>query len=108
MTSIFAILFFTLTQLIIKQQLVEEYCPSKTNLKQPCPSCGSLQTIKNDSTHNGKSKCQCNQCGRQFVLNQGSEDGFRGDKTIMSFYLFDRNKGFNSVKSLQNGIAIAF
>ena len=50
MTSIFAILFFVLTQLTIEQQLVEKYCPSKTNLKHPCPNCGSLQTIKNGST----------------------------------------------------------
>ena len=69
MTSIFAILFFTLTQLTVEQQLAEKYCPSKINFKKPCPSCGSLQTIKNGSTHNGKSKCQCNECGRQFVIN---------------------------------------
>ena len=65
MTNIFALLFFILAQLTVKQQLTEKDCPSKTDLKKPCPSCGSLQTIKNDSTHNGKSKYQCN----QFVLN---------------------------------------
>jgi len=82
MTSIFAILFSVLTQLTVEQQLADKYCPSKINFEKPCPSCGSLHTIKNGSTHNGKSKCQCNQCDRQFVLNQGSEDSFRGDKTI--------------------------
>ncbi len=54
MTNIFALLFFVLTQLTVEQQLAEKYCPSKTNLKKPCPSCGSLHTIKNGSTHNGK------------------------------------------------------
>jgi hypothetical protein len=42
MTSIFAILFFTLTQLIVEQQLADKYCPLKTNLK------------RNDSKGNGK------------------------------------------------------
>ena len=34
-----------------------------------CPRCGSHHTIKNGSAHNGKPKRQCNNCGRQFVLN---------------------------------------
>jgi hypothetical protein len=59
MTSILAILFFFLTQLTVEQQLAEKYCSSKTNLKKPYPSCGFLQTIKNDYTHNYKSKRQC-------------------------------------------------
>ena len=42
MTNIFALLFFVLTQLTVEQQLAEKYCPSKTNLKKTCPSCGSL------------------------------------------------------------------
>jgi len=49
MTNIFALLFFILTQLTVEQQLAEKYCPAKTNLKQPCPKGGSLQTIKNAS-----------------------------------------------------------
>jgi hypothetical protein len=55
MTSILAILFFTLTQLIVEQQLADKYCPTKTNLKQPCPSCGSLHTIKNGRSAIGRS-----------------------------------------------------
>lgn len=69
MTNVFALLFFVLTKLVIERQLVEKYCLSKTHLKQPCPSCSSLGTIKNGSSHNGKPKCQCKECGRQFVLN---------------------------------------
>jgi transposase-like protein len=34
-----------------------------------CPRCNSEKTIKNGSTRSGKPKCQCNDCGRQFVEN---------------------------------------
>ena len=34
-----------------------------------CPKCGSYHTIKNGSTHHGKPKRQCKECGRQFVIN---------------------------------------
>jgi IS1 family transposase/DNA-directed RNA polymerase subunit RPC12/RpoP len=37
------------------------------NLEIVCPSCGFTYVIKNGSIHNGKSKYQCNCCGRQFV-----------------------------------------
>jgi len=90
MTSIFAILFFVLTQLTVEQQLAEKYCPSKTNLKKPCPSCGSLHTIKNGSTHNGKSKCQCNQCGRQFVLNPSQKTVSEETKQLIDRLLLER------------------
>ncbi|MEB3121614.1 MAG: IS1 family transposase, partial [Snowella sp.] len=34
-----------------------------------CPRCGSTHTIKNGSTHNGKPKNECKDCGRQFVID---------------------------------------
>ena len=34
-----------------------------------CPKCDSQNIIKNGSTHNGKSKFMCNDCGRQFIEN---------------------------------------
>jgi transposase-like protein len=37
-----------------------------------CPKCNSEKTIKNGSTRSGKPKCQCNDCGRQFVENPES------------------------------------
>jgi IS1 family transposase/transposase-like protein len=37
-----------------------------------CPKCDSEKTVKNGSTRSGKSKCQCNDCGRQFVENPKS------------------------------------
>jgi len=90
MTNIFAILFFVLTQLAVEQQLVEKYCLSKTNLKQACPNCGSLQTIKNGSTHNGKPKCQCNECGRQFVLNSSQKIVLEETKRLINTLLLER------------------
>jgi transposase-like protein len=90
MTNIFALLFFILTQSTAEQQLAEKYRPAKTNLKQPCPKCGSLQTIKNGSTHNGKPKCQCNQCGRQFVLNPSQKTVSEETKQLMGRFLLER------------------
>jgi len=34
-----------------------------------CPACDSKRTVKNGSIHNGKPKCKCKDCGRQFVVN---------------------------------------
>ncbi len=34
-----------------------------------CPECDSQNIIKNGSIHNGKPKCLCKACGRQFVEN---------------------------------------
>ena len=90
MTKIFALLFFILAQLTVEQQLAEKYCPSKTNLKKPCPSCGSIQTIKNGSTHNGKSKCQCKECGRQFVLNPSQKTVSEETKQLIDKLLLER------------------
>jgi len=72
MTNIFAILFFVLTQLIVEQQLTEKYCASKTNLKQPCPSCGSLHNIKSGKSYWGNlvlyTRLQC-PIGKGLSLN---------------------------------------
>jgi transposase-like protein len=67
MTPLFALFFFLLTQLTVEQELAEKYCPTETNLKPSCPRCGSYHTIKNGSVHNGKTKNQCKNCGRQFM-----------------------------------------
>ena len=90
MTNIFAILFFILTQLTVEQQLVEKYCPSKTNLKPACPKCGSLHTIKNGSIHNSKPKYQCNECGRQFVLNPSQKTVSEETKQFIDKLLLER------------------
>jgi len=33
----------------------------------PCPSCSSLNIVKNGRIHNGKQNHKCRDCGRQFV-----------------------------------------
>ena len=34
-----------------------------------CPKCGSDNTVKNGSIHNGKQKFKCKNCQRQFIDN---------------------------------------
>jgi insertion element IS1 protein InsB len=34
-----------------------------------CPRCQATRLIKNGTTHNGKPKWKCKDCGRQFVVN---------------------------------------
>lgn len=34
---------------------------------RPCPSCSSLNIVKNGRIHNGKQNHKCRDCGRQFV-----------------------------------------
>lgn len=90
MNNIFALSFFILTQLIVEHQLKEKYCPSKTNAKKPCPRCGSLGTIKNGFSHNGKPKCQCKECGRQFVLNPSQKTVSDETKQLIDRLLLER------------------
>jgi transposase-like protein len=68
MNHIFAKLFVILFQRSLETQLTSEACSINTNHKIACPRCASEKTIKNGSTHNGKAKNKCKDCGRQFVL----------------------------------------
>ena len=56
----------------------------------PCPSCGSHQTIKNGSTHNGKPKRQCKDCGRQFVINPNNKTISPETKQLIDKLLLER------------------
>jgi IS1 family transposase len=38
-----------------------------------CPTCNSLNSVKNGSIHNGKQKFKCKDCGRQFVENPSNK-----------------------------------
>jgi transposase-like protein len=51
-----------------------------------CPKCGSYHTIKNGSTHNGKPKRQCKDCGRQFVINPNNKTDI--PHIFIYFYIF--------------------
>ena len=90
MTPIFAMLFFTLFQASLENKLIAEYCSADTTHKIPCPRCGSEQTIKNGSTHNGKAKNQCKSCGRQFVINPSKKSVSEEIKQLIDKLLLER------------------
>ena len=66
-------IFFWLVECLLSHQLNAEKISHPTPAPPPCPSCGSHHTIKNGSTHNGKPKRQCKDCGRQFVINPNNK-----------------------------------
>jgi IS1 family transposase/transposase-like protein len=64
---------------------------SLQNLDCPlCPRCGSHHTIKNGSTHNGKPKRQCKDCGRQFVINPTNRTVSAETKQLINKLLLER------------------
>jgi transposase-like protein len=65
MTHIFAITLVILAQLSRNAKLILEYSTVDNNHKTTCPRCGSHETIKNGSIHNGKPKNKCKHCDRQ-------------------------------------------
>jgi len=67
MVTLLTNIFFWLVECLLSHQLNTEKTSHPTPAAPPCPSCGSHHTIKNGSTHNGKPKRQCKDCGRQFV-----------------------------------------
>ncbi len=91
MKTILAVIFFLLDQ---SQQSVQdenlEQIANNTNSEQSCPHCGSYQTIKNGSTHNGKPKRQCKDCGRQFVLNPNNQSVSLDIKLLIDKLLLER------------------
>lgn len=55
-----------------------------------CPECGSNQVIKNGTIHNGKPKCACKECGRQFVERQESHRIAEATKALVDKLLLER------------------
>ena len=55
-----------------------------------CPSCGSLHTVKNGSTHNSKPKRLCKSCGRQFVINPEKKTISPETKALIDKLLLER------------------
>jgi len=90
MKTILAIIFFLLEQSQQNQEQNPEQIANNTDLKQSCPRCGSYHTIKNGSTHNGKPKRQCKNCGRQFVLNPNNQSVFLDIKRLIDKLLLER------------------
>jgi IS1 family transposase/transposase-like protein len=90
MKTILAVIFFLLEQSQQNQEQNPEQIANNTDLKQSCPRCGSYHTIKNGSTHNGKPKRQCKNCGRQFVLNPNNQSVFLDIKRLIDKLLLER------------------
>ncbi len=55
-----------------------------------CPKCGSYHTIKNGSTHNGKPKRQCKDCGQPFVINPTNKTVSDETKQLIDKLLLER------------------
>lgn len=57
---------------------------------QACFACGSRHLIKNGSVHNGKSKHQCKNCERQFVVNPTKTTVSSETKQLIDRLLLER------------------
>jgi len=90
MTNIFAMLFFLLAELSLEAKLMSEYSAIETNHKVSCPRCGSHETIKNGSIHNGKPKNKCKSCGYQFVINPTNKTVSDETKQLIDKLLLER------------------
>ena len=91
MTFLINIFLWLVEGLLKYQSSTEQNHPSSPPLF-PCPSCGSHQTIKNGSIHNGKPKRQCKECGRQFVINPTNKTISPDTKQLIDQLLLDLAK----------------
>jgi transposase-like protein len=90
MTVLLATIFSLLTKYLLKNEPTTEQSRTDTHAKLPCPRCGSHHTIKNGSTHNGKPKRQCKDCGRQFVVNPSKQPISEETKQLIDQLLLER------------------
>jgi IS1 family transposase/transposase-like protein len=90
MTNIFAMLFFLLAELSLEAKLISEYSAIETNHQIACPRCGSHETVKNGSIHNGKPKNKCKSCGYQFVINPTNKTVSDETKQLIDKLLLER------------------
>jgi IS1 family transposase/transposase-like protein len=90
MQILLATIFVLISQFSQNQKLISEQSTDNTTNKSPCPSCGSHHTIKNGSTHNGKPKFKCKDCGRQFVLNPANNSISSDTKSLIDKLLLER------------------
>jgi insertion element IS1 protein InsB len=90
MTIFLATIFYLFAKLLLKPEPTTEQRPTDTHAKLPCPRCGSHHTIKNGSTHNGKPKRQCKDCGRQFVVNPNKQPISEETKQLIDQLLLER------------------
>lgn len=90
MIPIFGMVFLTWLQASLENKLIAEHFSAGTTHKILCPRCGSEQTIKNGSTHNGKAKNQCKSCGRQFVISPSKNNVSQETKQLIDKLLLER------------------
>ena len=83
-------LFFLINLSLKKKQVSDQHIHPEPKDLVPCPHCGSDHTIKNGSIHNGKPKCQCNDCGRQFVTKPVKHSVSPEKKQLIDKLLLER------------------
>lgn len=83
-------IFLLVSKLTENKELIPEQFTDPTQNKLPCATCGSFHTIKNGSTHNGKSKSKCKDCGRQFVVNPNNKKISSDTKSLIDKLLLER------------------
>ena len=93
MTTILAFLLYSFIFLlsnVVREsvELSEEKCEEFPG--RVCPACGSRHLIKNGSVHYGKSKHQCKNCGRQFVVNPSKTTIAKETKQLIDRLLLER------------------
>jgi len=93
MTTILAFLLYSSVLLLAEltrepRELSQRVCERPS--EQVCPNCGSEHLIKNGLVHNGKPKCQCKSCGRQFVVNPTKTTVYQEIKQLIDRLLLER------------------
>jgi insertion element IS1 protein InsB len=83
-------IFFLISKLAQNQKSRSEQFTDHTANKLPCPSCGSYHTIKNGSTHNGKPKSKCKDCGRQYAISPNNKSISSNTKLLIDKLLLER------------------
>ena len=58
--------------------------------KLVCPSCGSLEVVKNGRIHNGKQNHKCRSCNRQFVENPQQKRIEQSTKDLINKLLLEK------------------
>jgi transposase-like protein len=90
MRILLMIIFILVSKLTEDKESIPEQFTDTTQNKLPCPTCGSFHTIKNGSTHNGKPKSKCKNCGRQFVVNPNNKTISSDTKSLIDKLLLER------------------
>lgn len=99
-------IFLFISEFAQDQKPIPDQFTDTTENKLPCPSCGSFHTIKNGSTHNGKPKSQCKDCGRQFVVNPSNKSIYLDTKLLIDKLLLERISLRGIVRS--TGVSLAW